>query len=51
MVGIHEEGPCDIKLSPRGTGCLSCKNLPNNMSESVTNARGMLQISINQEEL
>ena len=50
MVGTQEEGPCHIELSPRGTGGPSCKNLPNSMLESVTNARGMPQISINHEE-
>jgi len=44
MVVTQEEGPCHTELSPKGIGKLVCKNLPKNMSKSVTNARGILNI-------
>lgn len=50
MVVIEEEGPCRTELLPKGTGDLVYKKPPKIMLESVTNVKGMLRTSINQEE-
>ena len=51
FVGVtQEEGLCLTEPSLKGIGGRVCRRKPKSMSRNVTNAKGLSQTSINQEE-